>query len=143
MTIKLHSAGREVGGLVSFTLPGEHYGLDWGGDRIHTRTCVTRGETRHEGHLARILRSNAPCYYLPAAQQTTGVPGSPSATTTIDGSHLPPQPAPFGATINLDAKDSKPVGHRPWCRPKVRPTQRHRLVHSLRHSTTKRRRTAG
>jgi hypothetical protein len=50
--------------------------------------------------------------YLPAlpagAQQTTGVPGSPSATTTIDGSHLPPQPALFGGTINLDAKDSKP-----------------------------------
>ena len=46
---------------------------------------------------------------LPAgAQQTTSVPGSPSATTTIDGSHLPSQPAPFGGTINLDAKDSKP-----------------------------------
>ena len=46
---------------------------------------------------------------LPAgAQQTTGVPGSPSATTTIDGKYLPPPPAPFGGTINLDAKDSKP-----------------------------------
>ena len=47
--------------------------------------------------------------YLPAgAQQTTGAPGSPSATTTIDGKYLPPPPAPFGGTINLDAKDSKP-----------------------------------
>jgi arylsulfatase A-like enzyme len=46
---------------------------------------------------------------LPAgAQQTTGAPGSPSATTTIDGKYLPPPPAPFGGTINLDAKDSKP-----------------------------------
>ena len=46
---------------------------------------------------------------LPAgAQQTTGVPGSPSATTTIDGKYLPPPPAPFGGTINLDAEDSKP-----------------------------------
>jgi arylsulfatase A-like enzyme len=46
---------------------------------------------------------------LPAgAQQTTGTPGSPSATTTIDGKYLPPPPAPFGGTINLDAKDSKP-----------------------------------
>ena len=42
------------------------------------------------------------------AQQTTGTPGSPSATTTIDGKYLPPPPAPFGGTINLDAKDSKP-----------------------------------
>jgi arylsulfatase A-like enzyme len=42
------------------------------------------------------------------AQQTTGTPGSPNATTTIDGKYLPP-PAPlFGGTINLDAKDSKP-----------------------------------
>jgi arylsulfatase A-like enzyme len=40
--------------------------------------------------------------------QTTGVPGSPSAKTTIDGSYLPPQPAPFGGVINLNAKDSKP-----------------------------------
>ena len=42
------------------------------------------------------------------AQQTTGTPGSPSATTTIDGRYLPPPPASFGGTINLDAKDSKP-----------------------------------
>ena len=42
------------------------------------------------------------------AQQTTGMPGSPSATTTIDGKYLPPPPAPFGGTINLNAKDSKP-----------------------------------
>src|SRR5215472_17404189 len=42
------------------------------------------------------------------AQQATGTPGSPSATTTIDGKYLPPPPAPFGGTINLDAKDSKP-----------------------------------
>jgi arylsulfatase len=42
------------------------------------------------------------------AQQITGTPGSPSATTTVDGKYLPPPPAPFGGTINLDAKDSKP-----------------------------------
>ena len=42
------------------------------------------------------------------AQQTTGTPGSPSATTTIDGKYLPHPPAPFGGTINLDSKDSKP-----------------------------------
>jgi arylsulfatase A-like enzyme len=42
------------------------------------------------------------------AQQITGVPCSASATTTIDGKSLPPQPAPFGGTINLNAADSKP-----------------------------------
>ena len=41
-------------------------------------------------------------------QQTTGTPGSPSATTTIDGSHLPPAPSPFGGVINLQADQSKP-----------------------------------
>jgi len=43
-----------------------------------------------------------------AQQQTTGSPGSPSATTTIDGRYLPPQPQPFGGEINPSAKESKP-----------------------------------
>ena len=43
-----------------------------------------------------------------AAQQTTGTPGSPSATTTIDGKTLPPEPPKFGGVIKEDAKDSKP-----------------------------------
>src|SRR5215813_13095007 len=42
------------------------------------------------------------------AQQITGTPGSPDATTTIDGKYLPPPPPPFGGVINMDAKDSKP-----------------------------------
>ncbi|WP_414645138.1 arylsulfatase [Bradyrhizobium sp.] len=41
------------------------------------------------------------------AQQITGTPGSPGATTTIDGKYLPPSPPPFRGTINMDAKDSK------------------------------------
>jgi arylsulfatase A-like enzyme len=43
-----------------------------------------------------------------SAQQITGVPGSPSATTTIDGKYLPPQPPQFGGEINMDAASSKP-----------------------------------
>jgi arylsulfatase A-like enzyme len=43
-----------------------------------------------------------------AAQQVTGVPGSPSATTTLDGKQLPPPPPKFGGVIKEDAKDSKP-----------------------------------
>src|SRR5215472_12704800 len=50
------------------------------------------------------------------AQQVTGTPGSPSATTTIDGRQLPPPSAPFGGVIKEEAKDSKP-----WWPPRVVP----------------------
>jgi arylsulfatase A-like enzyme len=43
-----------------------------------------------------------------AAQQITGTPGSPGATTTIDGKYLPPAPPKFGGEINLEASQSKP-----------------------------------
>jgi arylsulfatase A-like enzyme len=67
----------------------------------------------------RIFTSNvapllAACVFVPLvtvtghAQQTTGEPGSPSATTTIDGKYLPPPPPPFGGVINLGAEQSKP-----------------------------------
>jgi arylsulfatase A-like enzyme len=42
------------------------------------------------------------------AQETTGTPGSPNATTTIDGRYLPNPPPTFGGEISLGAKDSKP-----------------------------------
>jgi arylsulfatase A-like enzyme len=41
------------------------------------------------------------------AQQIQGVPGSPSATTTIDGKYLPSPPPKFGGVINLGAEQSK------------------------------------
>jgi arylsulfatase A-like enzyme len=41
------------------------------------------------------------------AQQVSGTPGSPSATTTVDGNYLPNPPPAFGGVINLNAKDSK------------------------------------
>ena len=44
------------------------------------------------------------------AQQITGTPGSPSATTTIHGKQIPPAPEPkFGGVIKENAKDSKTV----------------------------------
>ncbi len=47
--------------------------------------------------------------FAPAkAQQVEGVPGSPSATTTIDGNYLPPPLPKFGGQIGLDAAQSKP-----------------------------------
>ena len=51
-----------------------------------------------------------------AAQQVTGEPGSPSATTTIDGKQLPPPPPKFGGVIKESAKDSKP-----WWAPRIVP----------------------
>ena len=54
---------------------------------------------------------------LPAmAQQITGTPGSPSATTTIDGNYIPNPPPQFGGQINLNATDSKP-----WWPPNIVP----------------------
>jgi len=38
----------------------------------------------------------------------SGAPGSPSATTTIDGGKIPPPPQPFGGVIKETAQQSKP-----------------------------------
>jgi arylsulfatase len=42
------------------------------------------------------------------AIETTGAPGAPDATTTIDGRYLPPPPQPFQGQIELNAAQSKP-----------------------------------
>ena len=41
------------------------------------------------------------------AQQTTGTPGSPGATTTIDGKQLPPPASKFGGVIKEKASESQ------------------------------------
>jgi arylsulfatase A-like enzyme len=51
-----------------------------------------------------------------SAQQVTGVPGSPGATTTIDGKQLPPPDPKFGGEIREKASESKP-----WWAPRVVP----------------------
>ena len=56
------------------------------------------------------------------APQITGTPGSPSATTTIDGKQLPPPPPKFGGVIKEDVKNSKPWWPPRWCHPRARPT---------------------
>jgi arylsulfatase len=50
------------------------------------------------------------------AQQITGTPGSPDATTTIDGRQLPPPDPKFGGVIKDDALQSKP-----WWAPRIVP----------------------
>ena len=51
-----------------------------------------------------------------AAQQVTGVPGSPSATTTITGKQLPAPEPKFGGVIKENAADSKT-----WWPPRIVP----------------------
>ena len=50
------------------------------------------------------------------AQQPPAPPGSPSATTSIDGKQLPPPDPPFGGVIKDNAMQSKP-----WWAPRVVP----------------------
>ena len=50
------------------------------------------------------------------AQQATGVPGSPTATTSIDGKQLPAPPPKFGGKIGRNVAQSKP-----WWPPRVVP----------------------
>jgi arylsulfatase len=59
-----------------------------------------------------LIMAALPC----TAQQTTGVPGSPSATTTIDGKQLPPPDPKFGGVIKENAAQSTP-----WWPPRVVP----------------------
>ena len=42
------------------------------------------------------------------APSSDAEPGSPRATTTIDGRYLPPPPPKFGGEINLGTRDSRP-----------------------------------
>jgi arylsulfatase len=55
-------------------------------------------------------------YVSASAQQVTGVPGSPGATTTIDGKQLPPPDPKFGGVIKEKASESTP-----WWPPRVVP----------------------
>jgi len=58
------------------------------------------------GMLAAAVMAVAPS--TRAQIQTTGTPGSPGATTTIDGKQLPPPDPQFGGVIKDSAVDSKP-----------------------------------
>jgi hypothetical protein len=54
------------------------------------------------------------------SQQITSTPGSPGATTTIDGKQLPPEPPKFGGVIEEDAKDSTPYWPPSVARPMIK-----------------------
>src|SRR5712671_5588632 len=68
---------------------------------MKTKTLILPG-----GIFAAAALMTAP---LALAQvQTTGTPGSPGATTTIDGKQIPPPDPQFGGVIKDTAVDSKP-----------------------------------
>ncbi len=58
--------------------------------------CAAPDSTRDRGTAA------------PAAMQSHGTPGSPDATTTINGKELPAPPSKFGGVIEANAYQSKP-----------------------------------
>ena len=74
---------------------------------------MSAGSQKSVGRRVAAVLLGACCMSLLAvssvsAQQTTGTPGAPSATTTVDGNYLPNPPSAFGGEIGLDAKDWKP-----------------------------------
>ena len=66
------------------------------------------------GMLAVALMAVAP--FARAQIQTTGTPGSPSTTTTIDGNQLPASPPKFDGVIKETLEGSKT-----WWPPRVVP----------------------
>lgn len=67
--------------------------------------------------IAAILAAGLGSSQWGLAQHITGIPGSPSATTTIDGRQLPPASPAFHGDIHANAKDSTPW----WPAPVVPP----------------------
>ena len=68
------------------------------------------------GLLAPLAGLTLVCGPAAYAQQTSGTPGSPEATTTITGKQLPPPDPKFGGVVNEKASESKP-----WWPPRVVP----------------------
>ena len=71
---------------------------------------------RHVFKLVTSVVAVASCLGSASAQQVTGVLGSPSATTTLDGKQLPPPDPKFGGVIKEKASESKA-----WWPPRVVP----------------------
>ncbi|MGA8034290.1 MAG: sulfatase-like hydrolase/transferase, partial [Casimicrobiaceae bacterium] len=71
---------------------------------------------RHVFKLLTSVVAVASCFGSASAQQVTGVLGSPSATTTLDGKQLPPPDPKFGGVIQEKASESKA-----WWAPRVVP----------------------
>lgn len=68
--------------------------------------------------LALCLAASVLAMSVAQAQQVTGTPGAPDATTSIDGRQLPAPDPQFGGVINDDALQSTP-----WWAPRIVPPQ--------------------
>ena len=67
--------------------------------RMRQQTKTMKNKLKYSA-VPLLIAAAAMFVALPAsAQQTTGAPGSPSATTTIDGKQLPPPDPKFGGVI--------------------------------------------
>jgi len=77
-------------------------------------TSLIPGAARLVGLMMGAVQVASPA----AAQQVTGQPGSPSATTTIPGNQLPPPAPAFGGVIKETAPDSTA-----WWPPRVVPPE--------------------
>src|SRR5260370_25731308 len=60
-------------------------------------------------HVAIVICVLALTVATASAQQINGVPGSPNATTTIDGKQLPPPNPEFGGVIKEKAAEATPL----------------------------------
>src|SRR5947208_2466757 len=90
----------------------ELLGMGWGHNGMKSEPVAMR----FVGGFAVCLLAAAVAITPAKAQQVTGVLGSASATTTLEGNQLPPPPPQFGGVISESAKDSKP-----WWPPRVAP----------------------
>src|SRR5271157_1518122 len=85
--------------------------------RIHSNALMKLDQNRGPLGLAITWLFFALPAALPVnAQEINGTPGSPGATTTIDGTQLPPPDPKFGGVIKENAVQSKP-----WWAPRVVP----------------------
>jgi arylsulfatase A-like enzyme len=76
--------------------------FDWDGGEFMMR--IKRGTLVFASFVAALGLIYSP---RAAAQQTTGQPGAPDATTTVDGRYLPAPPQQFQGEIGLDVAHSK------------------------------------
>jgi len=81
-----------------------------------TMRAITCSGSRRIASVMALLGGLALAANSATAQQVTGAPGSPEATTTIPGTQLPPPDPKFGGVIKEKASESTP-----WWPPRVVP----------------------
>lgn len=78
----------------------------WAGGIAMALTALAASPTLAQN--APIPMDNHIRVHVQSGTETSGVPGAPDATTTVDGSFIPNPPEPFGGEIQLNSATSKP-----------------------------------